>query len=248
MKNLSLRGRRLLVLSFLIVMSFPIRMPAQDVHAVKTLGTRLKIVTQPKAATVKIGANATFAVVVSGSKPVNFLWTHNGGAIPNNCSTSVATKSTTTTATLTLTNVTTTNAGSYRVTISNALGSLPSASVKLTVQPAPPKLAPNTYGGSLNTNQYVNGAQLVLAWMDVTVDAKGTVAVAVSDYSDPSVIYYSVSNLRPAFTPDGINLTIRMAGHGETFTANGTFAGGQFSGSGVVHHGAKSAAFTFDLE
>jgi hypothetical protein len=96
--------------------------------------TKPAITTQPKAQSVKTGATVTFTVVATGTAPLNFAWNWNGGGLPSNSSTAVTPGSATTTATLTLSKVTSGNNGSYLVTVSNGQGSLPSASVKLTVK------------------------------------------------------------------------------------------------------------------
>jgi hypothetical protein len=99
-----------------------------------TVLTKPSITTQPRAQSAKAGATVTFTVVAAGTAPLTFVWNWNGGGLPSNSSTAVISGSATTTATLTLTKVTSGDNGSYQVTISNAQGSLPSASAKLTVK------------------------------------------------------------------------------------------------------------------
>jgi len=100
-------------------------------------GPLLPIITvQPVGATVTAGGNASFSVTATGA--TGYQWTFNdsniGGA---------------TGATHTISGVTSANAGSYRVIVSNAAGSLSSDTATLTVNapPAPPAPPPSSGGG-----------------------------------------------------------------------------------------------------
>jgi hypothetical protein len=70
------------------------------------------------------GSNVTFTVVARGAVPLSYQWQFNGSAIAH------ATDSA-----LTLTGVTTNQAGLYSVTVTNTLGSVPSAQARLTLWP-----------------------------------------------------------------------------------------------------------------
>jgi hypothetical protein len=85
------------------------------------------IVAQPESQTVTEGEDVTFAVVVSGTSPLNYQWRKGGNAL------SGATGST-----LTLDNVQLSDAGSYSVVVSNAYGVATSDAATLTVNAAPP--------------------------------------------------------------------------------------------------------------
>jgi hypothetical protein len=80
------------------------------------------IQTQPQGRTVIVGASVLFSVMASGVPAPTYQWFSNGIAIAG-----------ATSATLTLSNVQTTNAGSYTVVVSNALGSVTSSPATLTV-------------------------------------------------------------------------------------------------------------------
>jgi sugar lactone lactonase YvrE len=80
------------------------------------------IQTQPQGQTVANGASASFSVVASGLPTANYQWYKDGAVI------SGATAST-----YSLTAAQTTNAGSYTVVISNAMGSVTSFAATLTV-------------------------------------------------------------------------------------------------------------------
>ena len=87
------------------------------------------IAVAPVAQTVAPGATATLTVVASGTAPFVYQWRRGGVAIAGNASA--------TTATLSLPAVTTADAGSYDVVITNALGAVTSAPFALTVAVAP---------------------------------------------------------------------------------------------------------------
>jgi hypothetical protein len=80
------------------------------------------ISTQPVGQTVTSGANVTFTVAASGTPSPTFQWQLNGVAISGATGT-----------TLTLTGVTTANAGTYTVVVTNSAGSVKSSAAVLTV-------------------------------------------------------------------------------------------------------------------
>ena len=94
-----------------------------------TLVTLPAIVAQPKAASVSKGATAKFTVKATGTASLSYQWQKSSKNLTNGGGISGVT-----TATLTITKVTTSSAGSYRVIVKNAGGSVTSASVKLTVK------------------------------------------------------------------------------------------------------------------
>ncbi len=85
------------------------------------------IVAQPQSQTVYAGSTVEFSVDADGSAPLIYQWKFNGTNLANGNN-----------ATLSLTNVTSTNAGSYSVVVSNYAGTTNSAAATLTVEPAPP--------------------------------------------------------------------------------------------------------------
>jgi hypothetical protein len=82
------------------------------------------ITTQPASQTVTAGANVTFTVAASGTAPLGYQWKKNGGNIAGATSTSLA-----------LSGVTSAEAGSYTVQVSNSAGSVTSGTATLTVSP-----------------------------------------------------------------------------------------------------------------
>ena len=85
-------------------------------------GTAPTITTQPASQTVTAGSSVTFSVVASGTAPLSYQWAKGGTAISG-----------ATSAALTLSNVQSADAGSYTVTVSNAVGSVTSSAATLTV-------------------------------------------------------------------------------------------------------------------
>lgn len=81
------------------------------------------IATQPASQTVPVGQAATFTVVATGTSPLNYQWQKNGAAI------SGATSSTYTTPATTVAD----NGSQFTVVVSNAAGSVTSASATLRV-------------------------------------------------------------------------------------------------------------------
>ena len=76
------------------------------------------------------GATATLTVVASGTAPLTYQWRKAGVALTGNASA--------TSATLSIPNATTADSGSYDVVITNALGSVTSAAMTLTISFIPP--------------------------------------------------------------------------------------------------------------
>ena len=83
------------------------------------------ITAQPASKTVTAGANVTFSVTASGTAPLSYQWQKDGAALTG-----------ATSATLALSNVTAAQAGAYAVKVSNAAGSVTSATATLTVNAA----------------------------------------------------------------------------------------------------------------
>jgi len=100
-------------------------------------GTLPSITTQPASATVNSGSSVSFSVVATGTEPLSYQWQLGGVAI-----------SAATSATYNIASVSTSQAGTYTVVVSNAAGSVTSNSATLTVNtPAPPPPPPSSGGG-----------------------------------------------------------------------------------------------------
>lgn len=99
-------------------------------------GTAPVISTQPSSVTVLSGGSASFSVTASGTEPLAYQWNFNTNPIAG------ATNST-----FSLSNVTTGQAGTYTVTVSNPFGSTTSTGATLTVNTPAPTPPPSTGGG-----------------------------------------------------------------------------------------------------
>jgi hypothetical protein len=90
-------------------------------------GVPPRIVVQPTNQTVTAEGCVSFFVEVGGTEPFTFQWQHNGTNIPNQIY-----------SWLSLYGVSESNAGTYRLLVTNAYGSVPSQSASLTVIPTIP--------------------------------------------------------------------------------------------------------------
>ena len=97
--------------------------------AVLTVLMPTVIMAQPLDRTVIAGANTSFQITASGTGPLSYQWTFDGGKIAN-----------ATASMLSLVNVQATQAGSYAVIVTNIAGSATSAVANLRVL-VPPSLA-----------------------------------------------------------------------------------------------------------
>ncbi len=86
------------------------------------------IVVPPADQNVDVGATTSFRVTPGGTPPFTYQWLYNGTLLANGGGVSGATSSN-----LTLTGVQLANAGSYRVIVNNAVGTVPSAHASLAV-------------------------------------------------------------------------------------------------------------------
>ncbi len=92
-------------------------------------GTPPTITTQPQGKTICAGGSVTFSVVASGTAPLNYQWARDGTALSG-----------ATSASYTINPVSSSDAGTYTVTVRNAAGSTTSSAVTLTVN-VPPTLS-----------------------------------------------------------------------------------------------------------
>jgi hypothetical protein len=86
------------------------------------------ITTQPQNQSVLVASNAIFSVVASGQSPLNYQWSFKGTNLTNGVHFNGATN-----ITLTVSNVVASDAGNYRVIVSNSHGSATSSNALLTV-------------------------------------------------------------------------------------------------------------------
>jgi len=112
------------------------------------------ITNQPADATVTAGQTAIFAVGASGTAPLRYQWYFNTHALPGGAASSW----------LEILNAQADNAGGYSVSVSNAYGSVTSATARLTVIPAAPVIV----------TQPTNRTIMVGQDATFTVEARGT--------------------------------------------------------------------------
>lgn len=133
------------------------------------------IITQPIAVTIVEGQTATFGVVASSTTTASYQWTRNGASI---------TGATAAIYTITTTD-TTLDASVYRVTVTNAAGSVESDAASLSVQPAPTLAVGETKSGAIAVPGEVD-------WYRVTIAQGGgyllTVAGAGTDAAQWSLV------------------------------------------------------------
>ncbi len=110
-----------------------VRSAAPDLNPANDLGVALvtalnppALVVPPQNSSAISGSNITLAVTATGSAPLTYQWRFNGNDLPGQNN-----------AALLLANVQPTQAGSYSVRVSNAVGQVESASVTLTVLSPP---------------------------------------------------------------------------------------------------------------
>ncbi|HEX7312672.1 MAG TPA: immunoglobulin domain-containing protein [Pyrinomonadaceae bacterium] len=132
-------------------------------------GDAPSITTQPVSRTVSAGANVSFSVSAEGTAPLVYQWQKNGSPISGaNAST------------LSLSNVQGTDAGSYRVTVSNAAGAATSAVAVLNVETGP--VAPAITSQPASQTVVTGGSALF------GVIATGTAPLSYQWYKDGSLI------------------------------------------------------------
>lgn len=171
------------------------------------------ITTQPASQSVTAGASVSFTVAATGTAPLSYQWRLNGANLAG-----------ATSATLTLSAVTTANAGTYTVLISNAAGSVTSAGAVLTVNAAavPPTITLNPAGQTVTAGATVtftvaatgtaplsyqwqkNGVAIpgataaTLTFSSVTTADTGTYAVVVRNVAGSVTSAYAILTVNPA--------------------------------------------------
>ncbi|MCP9750780.1 reprolysin-like metallopeptidase [Ferruginibacter sp. HRS2-29] len=126
--------------------------------ATLTVNTPVSIGTQPAASTVCSGATATFSVAATGTA-LTYQWQYAA-----TCAGTFTNLAGQTAATLSLTNVTTANAGAYRVIVGGACGPVTSSCVLLTVNvPVTISTQPVDFSICLPVTGTVNGTFTVAA-------------------------------------------------------------------------------------
>lgn len=127
----------------------------------------IHFLTQPLSTVVDEGNDTSLSVSVSGTGPFDYQWEKNGASIPN-----------ATSAVLTILAATGDDAGSYRCVVGNAVGSVPSEEVVLTVKLVPViSTPPQSIGVVLNGRAIFSvtaeGGNLSYQWLRGDVELPG---------------------------------------------------------------------------
>ena len=181
---------------------------------VATLAVNLapSIATQPASISVVSGQSATFTVSATGTAPLTYQWLKNGVVIPN-----------ATSASLTLNTVSSTDAASYTVVLTNVVGSVTSSKATLTVTPV---VSSPTITSQPTSLTIVQGS---LA--SFTVVANGTGNLSYQWYVNGNVIGGATSatytiNTTSAFDAGSYTVTVtNQVGSISSATAQLTFNG-----------------------
>ncbi len=122
------------------------------------------IMAQPLNRTVVVGSDTSFQIMASGTGPLAYQWTFNGGTI-----------SSATASTLSLTNVQPAQAGSYAVIVTNIAGSATSAVANLRVLVPPSVFNLSATGKSVGLSfQSVSGLTYTLEYKTLLTDTNWT--------------------------------------------------------------------------
>src|SRR5207302_9126294 len=113
---------------------------------------------QPQSQSLIAGTNATFSATASGQMPLHYQWSFNGTNLSNNAHIGGATN-----ASLLISNIAATDAGNYRVVVTNSHGSAISSNATLTVL-LPPAI----------TSQPLNDSVLLTSNASFSSSASGT--------------------------------------------------------------------------
>jgi uncharacterized protein YdaL len=234
-----------------------------NASATLTVNTSPSITTPPQSQNVTAGTSVSFSVVAAGTAPLGYQWQF--GAAPLSGATN---------ATLSLANVSTTNAGTYTVTVTNLYGST-NASATLTVG-VPPSIttapksvtatngttatfsvvaagtAPLSYQWQLGAANLSGATNATLSLANVQTTNAGTYTVTVKNaYGSTNAaavltVVTPVGNIAPAITTQPKNST-NVVGTAASFTvvASGTAPlHYQWRLGGVNISGATSATYT----
>ena len=195
---------------------------------VNPAGVAPSITTQPLGQSLGLGTSATFTVVATGTSPLAYQWSKNGTAITG-----------ATSASLTFSSLTASDAGSYTVVVSNALGSVGSSAASLTV------ISPPTITVQPTSQTVVAGAPIRLS---VTATGTGTLTyqwfqivpfrhalvgttanLEISDRVGTTSYYVVVSTTGTSVTSNTVTVTVNTppsVGIFKHFLIYGDFVGG----------------------
>ena len=169
------------------------------------LPTAPSITSQPKSQTVNTGSSVTFSVTATGTEPLSYQWYKNSSAI------SGATKSS-----YTINSVTTGDAGSYYVVVSNDLGTATSSTATLTVN-VPVTLSSITINGSSSVNVGSTATYTCTATY-----SNGTTKTVTPTWSVSPTTYASITSAGVLTGKAVGTATVKATYEGKTATKNVT--------------------------
>lgn len=182
------------------------------------------IIIQPTAQSVTAAQAATFSVTATGSPTLTYQWKRNGVSVSGANS-----------STLNLASVTSAQAGSYSVVVSNSAGSVTSTDVTLTVNVAAvgPSITTQPLGASVMAGQSVSlsvtatgSATLKYQWakdgVNITGATSSVYTIPTSSTIDSGSYSVTVSNSVSAVTSTAVRLSITAAAIAPSITSQPT--------------------------
>ncbi len=173
------------------------------------------IITQPQSLILSAGTTAVFGVAATGSQPLTYQWTKNNADLSDGGNVSGVL-----TSTLVLTGITSADAASYSVVVSDASGSLPSSAAALFVIYPMPYYDSFNYPVGTDLGGQVNGNDLL--WSDVATLTAGPYVTVQSNSLNVAGLMPSVGN------------SIRFGGQGKS--ARLSFPAGNPIASGTLYY------------
>ena len=200
------------------------------------------ITTQPANISVTQGNNAAFAVTATGTAPLNFQWLKNGVPI-SGANSNV----------LTLSVVTTNDAASYSVVVTNIVGTLASSSATLTVLVPPtilsqPVSATILAGSNVTFTVVASGTPpLTYQWQknggNISGATTATLTLANVSAADTASYAVVVGNATTSVTSSSATLTVLIAPAITTQPANVSITQGNAASFAVTATGTAPLSF-----
>ncbi len=200
-------------------------------------GTAPTITTQPISQTVTAGSSATFSVSANGTAPFIYQWRKDGQNIATGTGSSLA-----------LPSVTSSDAGTYTVLVSNSIGSVLSQGATLTVNTPvlPPSISSQPVGGSVTVGNAITLSISAFGTAPFTYQWKrdgqaisganaSTFSIAAAALSDSGAYTVVVSNSAGTVTSDPANVVVTSPVSGPTISSQPT---------ALSVHGGQNATFS----
>jgi alpha-tubulin suppressor-like RCC1 family protein len=167
---------------------------------------------QPSSAGFCPGSIATFQVTANGSKPLLYQWLFNGTNYP-----------TATNSTLALTNITSANAGTYSVVVSNAAGAALSSNAALVILNVMTWGSTNGYGLNLVPLDLTNAVAIAAGYShSVALKSSGRVVVWGDNYWGQTNVPANLSNVVAIAAGNNHTLALRTNGTVVSWGSGGT--------------------------